>query len=35
MRENFAPATGFRIEYVGEIKPTVSGKYLMVRKEEV
>jgi phenylacetate-CoA ligase len=34
MRENFAPATDFRIEYVDEIKPAVSGKYLMVYREK-
>ncbi len=33
MRDNFAPATEFRIDCVDEIKPTVSGKYLMVQWE--
>lgn len=33
MRDNFSPATQFRIEYVDEIKSTISGKYLMVYHE--
>jgi phenylacetate-CoA ligase len=33
MRNNFSPATEFRIEFVDEIKASVSGKYLMVYQE--
>jgi len=33
MRENFAPATEWEIKYVEEIKPAISGKYLMVYRE--
>lgn len=33
MQDNFAPATPFRIEYVDEIKPMISGKYQMVYQE--
>ena len=34
MHDNFAPTTAVLFKYVDEIKPTVSGKYLMVQKEE-
>jgi phenylacetate-CoA ligase len=34
MRDNFAPATGWRIEYVDRIEPAISGKYRMVYREE-
>jgi phenylacetate-CoA ligase len=34
MHDNFAPATEFRIEFVDEIKPAVSGKYQMVYQEQ-
>jgi phenylacetate-CoA ligase len=33
MRDNFSPATRFSIEYIDEIKAAISGKYLMVYRE--